>query len=43
MCYKINEIGLKFERQKGISVIYNHIKIELGFRVDNIVENKVIT
>jgi GxxExxY protein len=42
LCFEINERGLKFERQKGIPVIYNHIKMELGFRADIIVENKVI-
>jgi GxxExxY protein len=30
------------ERQKGIPVIYENMKMELGFRADLIVENKVI-
>jgi GxxExxY protein len=34
--------GLKVERQKGISVLWKGIKMEVGFRADLIVENKVI-
>ena len=34
--------GLNIERQKGISVNYDNLKMELGFRADIIVENKVI-
>ncbi|MEO3404851.1 GxxExxY protein [Mucilaginibacter sp. CAU 1740] len=34
--------GLKIERQKGISVLWKDIKMEVGFRADLIVENKVI-
>jgi GxxExxY protein len=34
--------GLRVERQKAIPVIWDHIKMEIGFRADLIVENKVI-
>lgn len=34
--------GLKVERQKAIPVIWKDIKMEIGFRADLIVENKVI-
>lgn len=33
---------LKVERQRGIPVIWNNRKMQLGFRADLIVENKVI-
>ena len=42
MYYELVKIGLLVERQKGIPVIWNEIKMELGFRADLIVENKVI-
>lgn len=42
LSYEIIKRGLNLERQKGISVIYDQIKMELGFRADIIVENKVI-
>ena len=34
--------GLSFSRQKPIPVFWNNIKMEIGFRADVIVENKVI-
>ncbi len=40
--YELVKQGLKVERQKGIPVIWDDIKMELGFRADLIVENKVI-
>jgi len=33
---------LNFEQQKGIPVYYDNMKMEIGFRADIIVENKVI-
>jgi GxxExxY protein len=42
LSYEIIKRGLKLERQKGIPVVYDQIKMELGFRADIIVENKVI-
>ena len=40
--YELIEQGLKVERQKAIPVIWKDIKMEIGFRTDLIVENKVI-
>ena len=40
--YELNQRTLKVERQKGIPVVYNELKMDLGFRADLIVENKVI-
>ena len=42
MYYELIKLGLLVERQKGIPVIWNDIKMEIGFRADLIVENKVI-
>ncbi len=42
VCYELEKFGLKYERQKGIQVWYEDIKMDLGFRADIIVENKVI-
>lgn len=36
------EIGLNVERQKQLPVIWKNKKLDLGFRTDLIVENKVI-
>ena len=42
MSYELMKRGLKIERQKGVPVIYDNIKMELGFRADLIVDDKVI-
>ncbi|TFF39657.1 GxxExxY protein [Mucilaginibacter psychrotolerans] len=34
--------GLTVERQKGITVLWKELKMDIGFRADLIVENKVI-
>ena len=40
--YELTNKGLKVDRQKPIPVIWKEKKMELGFRADLIVENKVI-
>ncbi|MCF6333146.1 MAG: GxxExxY protein [Draconibacterium sp.] len=40
--YELTKQGLKVERQKAIPVIWKDIKMDIGFRSDLIVENKVI-
>lgn len=42
ICHELSNHGLSFQRQKGISVFYNDIKMDLGFRADIIVSDKVI-
>jgi len=42
LCYELIRRNLKVQRQVGIPVLYNEIKMELGFRADIIVEDKVI-
>ncbi len=42
LAYELQKYNLKIKRQQGISVIYDDIKMDLGFRADLIVENKVI-
>lgn len=42
LSHELIKRGLIVERQKGIPVIYENLKMELGFRADLIVENKVI-
>jgi GxxExxY protein len=40
--YELTRIGLNVERQKALPVIWKDIKMDLGYRTDLIVENKVI-
>jgi len=42
MYFELTNLGLKVERQKAIPVIWNGLKMEIGFRADLIIENKVI-
>lgn len=42
MFYELVKQGLNVERQKAIPVIWDELKMEIGFRADLIVENKVI-
>lgn len=42
LCYELREAGLSYSRQLNIPVYYNELILELGFRADVIVENKVI-
>jgi len=40
--YEIRQTGLKVEKQKPLPLIYKEVKLEVGYRLDLVVENKVI-
>ncbi len=40
--YELKQEGIHVVKQKPLPLIYNDIKLEIGYRVDLIVENKVI-
>ena len=40
--YELTRAGLNISRQEAIPVIYDNIKMDIGFRADIIVEHKVI-
>ena len=40
--YELRKSGLEIERQKAIPVYWDGLKMDIGFRADIIVENKVI-
>jgi len=42
ICYELTQRQINFSRQKAISVIYEDVKMDMGFRADLIVDNKVI-
>jgi GxxExxY protein len=42
LIYELKKLGLKCEKEVGIPVHYEDIKLDLGFRADVIVENLVI-
>lgn len=40
--YELLEKGLKVERQKPLPVIYKNIKLNAGYRIDLLIEEKII-
>jgi GxxExxY protein len=42
ICYELVKAGIFFKRQSAIPVIYENVKLDVGFRSDIIVENLVI-
>ena len=42
MNYELRRRGLKVEQQKPLPVFYEEMKMEIGFRADLMVQNKVI-
>jgi len=40
--YELKKEGLKVVKQKPLPLIYDEVKLEIGYRVDLLVENKVI-
>ena len=41
LAYELAEKGVKFERQKSLPVIYRNIRLDCGYRVDLLVEDRV--
>ncbi len=42
LAYELIKCGLDVQQEKAFPVIYEDIKMDCGYRVDNIVNNKVI-
>ena len=42
LAYELAEREMKFERQKSVPIIYRSIRLDCGYRVDLLVEGKVI-
>ncbi|HEY9220946.1 MAG TPA: GxxExxY protein [Lutibacter sp.] len=40
--YELKKYGLNVEKQKALPLVYEEVKLEIGYRIDIIVENKVI-
>ena len=40
--YELTKKGLFVERQKPVPVVWDEIKLDIGFRTDLIIENKII-
>jgi GxxExxY protein len=40
--FELNQEGLQVQKQKPLPLVYKDVKLDAGYRVDLIVENKVI-
>jgi len=40
--YELNKTGLTIEKQKALPLIYEEVKLEIGYRADLLVNKKVI-
>ena len=40
--YELRKIGLRVEKQKPLPLIYEEVKLDVGYRIDIIVENKLV-
>lgn len=42
LVFELLQVGLKVERQKGIPIQYKEVKLDCGYRLDLLVEEKII-
>lgn len=42
LCYELSQAGLNFERQKELPVSYEGVMIDCGYRIDILVEDRLI-
>ena len=40
--YELNKAGLYTEKEKGLPLMYESVKLDVGYRLDLLVENKVV-
>lgn len=40
--YELCKLGLKVEKQKALPLVYEEVKLDAGYRIDLMVENKVV-
>ncbi len=42
LCYELRKAGLKVEQQKPIPLIYEEVNLDCGYRLDLLVEDRII-
>ncbi len=42
LCYELNQAGLNFEKEKKLPIIYKDITLDHGYRIDLLVEDKIV-
>ena len=39
---ELNKTGLEIQKQKALPLVYEEVKLDIGYRIDIIIENKLI-
>lgn len=42
LAYELIQLGLKVEREKPMPIVYKDIKLDHGYRIDLLVENRIV-
>ena len=42
LCYELAVAGFLVEREKALPLIYEEVKLDIGYRIDILVDNKII-
>jgi GxxExxY protein len=42
LAFELKQLGLKVEEQKSLPVVYKQVKLDCGYRLDFVVEDKII-
>jgi len=42
LLYELRESGLKVQKEKSMPIVYKEVKLDHGYRIDLLVENKVV-
>ena len=42
LCWELNEVGLQVRRQVPLAVVYKTVRLDCGYRMDLVVENRLI-
>ena len=42
LAYELIQYGLKIEKEKALPLVYGEVKLDYGYRIDLLVENKVV-
>ena len=42
LAYELNQMGLDVKQQQALPVVYKEVKLDAGYRIDLLIENKVI-
>lgn len=40
--YELDQLGLSVEKEKALPLVYKEVKLDCGYRIDLLVDNKVI-